>query len=163
MLSPQGMDFHWHCGSKSDFGGLTNEVIGWGRNDLRQIEIPAEAKSGIVAISAGSDHALAVRADGKVIAWGNNSFGQINVPPTLTDVYAVSAGNGFSLALKRDGSVVGWGSNSAGQLNIPVVKNAVAIAAGSLNSVVGLRTGAVIVTGASAMGARVTRTPTRGR
>lgn len=144
-------------------GVMTGEVIGWGRNNNHQIDIPVTAKAGIIAISAGADHALAVRDDGKVIAWGANAYGQINVPPSLTDVYAVSAGNGFSLALKRDGSVVGWGANTAGQLNFPVVKNAIAIAAGSLNSTIGLRTGAVIVTGASAMGARETRTPTRGR
>ncbi|MFM2031855.1 MAG: hypothetical protein RLZZ297_620 [Chloroflexota bacterium] len=144
-------------------GGVTTEVIGWGRNDLHQVDIPAAAKSDIIAVSAGIDHGLAVRADGKVVAWGNNTYGQTRVPPWLTDVYAVSAGNGFSLALRRDGSVVGWGGNSYGQLNIPVVKNAVAIGAGMLNSVIGLRTGAVIVTGSSALGARITRTPTRGR
>ena len=33
-----------------------------------------------VVVSAGSNHALALTADGKIEAWGSNNEGQITVP-----------------------------------------------------------------------------------
>src|SRR5262249_13854234 len=66
----------------------------------------------VVAIAAGSNHSLAVRADGTVWAWGDNSYGQLGpgaadtlstrpVQVTgLADVTAVAAGEGHNLALR---------------------------------------------------------------
>ncbi len=138
----------------------SGKVIGWGKNTAGQVSIPSTAGSHIVGISAGTNHALALRDTGTVIGWGNNSIQQAIPPPGLKDVYAISAGNGFSLALKRNGSVVGWGQKSQGQLSIPVTNNAVSIAAGQFNSVIGLRNGSVLVVGSAAIR---TRTPTRTR
>jgi alpha-tubulin suppressor-like RCC1 family protein len=141
----------------------TGQVIGWGKKSTGQVSIPPAARSHVVGISAGNDHALAVTDTGTVVAWGSNSAEQIETPLGLKDVYMISAGNGFSLALKRNGSVVGWGQNSQGQLSIPVTNNAVSIAAGQLNSVIGLRNGSVLVLGSAALNAQKTRTPTRTR
>ena len=141
----------------------SGEVVAWGANTVGQIAVPVAARNKVIAITAGNDHALALSESGMVTGWGNNSAGQAKVPVGLTDVYAISAGNGFSLALKRNGSVVGWGRNSNGQLSIPVTNNAVSIAAGQLNSVIGLRTGSVLVLGSAALDAKITRTPTRSR
>ena len=141
----------------------SGEVVGWGTKPQSPITIPSAAKKDIVAISAGIDHALALTATGKVIGWGVNTYGQAAPPTSLSDVIAISAGNGFSLALKRNGTVVGWGKNVDGQINIPAITNAISIAAGHLNSVIGLRNGSVIVLGSAALDAKVTRTPTRTR
>jgi alpha-tubulin suppressor-like RCC1 family protein len=83
--------------------------------------------TGVVAISAGSSHSLAVKSDGTVWAWGSNYYGElgdgtINDSSTPVQVYglsgitAVAAGYDHSLALKSDGTVWAWGYGSYGQL-----------------------------------------------
>ncbi len=39
----------------------------------------------MVAVAAGWEHCLALRADGSVVAWGDNSYGQSNVPASATE------------------------------------------------------------------------------
>jgi len=140
-------------------------VWAWGENGSHQLgtggttdsTVPVRVKgpggvgflSGMVAITAGSDHGLAVRSDGTVWSWGYNADGQlgdgtINDRSTpvqvkdstgggfLTRVIAVASGSvqgsSHSLALTSDGSVLAWGDNTYGQLgdgtttqrNIPV-------------------------------------------
>ncbi len=83
--------------------------------------------SGVTAIAAGSDHALAV-VNGAVKAWGRNQFGQLgngsaseyNATPTTVQgltggATAVAAGSAHSLALVS-GGLKGWGYNYYGQL-----------------------------------------------
>jgi hypothetical protein len=83
--------------------------------------------SGVQAVSAGDDFALALMRNGTVMAWGDNSDGQLgngtttdsDVPVTvsgLMNVEAVSAGGAHSLALLTNGTVMAWGDNSDGQL-----------------------------------------------
>jgi hypothetical protein len=86
------------------------EVVAWGSNNFGQITIPASATN-IVAITAGYNHSLVLRADGTVVAWGDNSFGQCNVPSNLSGVVAIAAGYYQSLALKSDGHITAWGTN----------------------------------------------------
>lgn len=94
----------------------------------------------IVAISAGDNHALALRDDGTVWAWGGNTYGQIgdNGTSTTERAYAVqvhagatntanpglglagaisiAAAQDHSLAVLSDGRVVGWGQASYGRI-----------------------------------------------
>ena len=86
----------------------------------------------VVAIAGGTDHNLALCADGTLAAWGANTYGQLgnnslasSTVPVLVSaggvlagksVTAISAGGTLSLALCSDGTVAAWGLNSNGQL-----------------------------------------------
>ncbi|MDP1619401.1 MAG: RCC1 repeat-containing protein, partial [bacterium] len=84
-------------------------------------------------VTAGFDHACALKIDGSVNCWGYNPYGQLgdnttvnkNVPVqvvdadgtgSLTDVNEITAGMDYVCALKNDGSVFCWGYNVHGQL-----------------------------------------------
>jgi alpha-tubulin suppressor-like RCC1 family protein len=106
------------------WGTNTNGQLGLGstggtHNSPSQIT----STSGFVAISAGTNHVVAVKGNGTVWAWGINSNGQLGdgsttmrTSPvqvnTLTNVVAVSAGQYHSLALKADGTVWAWGTDN---------------------------------------------------
>jgi len=89
--------------------------------------------TGVVSISVGLQHYIALKSDGTVLAWGQNNYGQLgngsisysSAPvqvktsvggPPLTGIVAVAAGHTHSLALKSDGTVWAWGNNQSGQL-----------------------------------------------
>ncbi len=96
--------------------------------------------TGVTAISAGADDALALLSNSTVVAWGENGFGQLgdgsetnryapvpvcavgksscsNAGGELTGVAEISAGTTHSLArMSSNSSVVAWGWNLYGQL-----------------------------------------------
>jgi len=96
---------------------------------------PVEVKAlpeKVTAISAGSDHILALLKGGRVFAWAEDTFGQLGNGTTefsavsapvevlgLTDkVTSISAGDGASYAILSSGKVMAWGLNATGQLGI---------------------------------------------
>jgi alpha-tubulin suppressor-like RCC1 family protein len=123
-------------------------VMAWGYDNFGQLgsgagtsggcgcvdhPVAVSGLSGVVAISAGDSHSLALLIDGRVAAWGENSYGQLGtgspttappncycLPPTVVDglagVRAVSAGGYTSMALLGDGSARAWGENFYGQI-----------------------------------------------
>lgn len=97
-------------------------VPGSGGDEPFRVPFPATVSglTGVKAVSAGHDFALALMNDGTVKAWGRNAFGQIGdevisdsatpIPIAgLDNVAAVSAGIGYAMALRRDGTVRVWG------------------------------------------------------
>src|ERR671922_136910 len=97
----------------------TCTVVGWGKNTNGQATPPA-VLSDVVAISAGTNHSLALKSDGTVVGWGSSfGLGAETPPAGLSGVVAISAEAVHSLALKSDGTVVGWGSNSSGETTPP--------------------------------------------
>lgn len=122
-------------------------VYAWGTNFTGQVGIGTAAASLVpvavsqgdipvgtrfVQVAAGSDHSLALAADGTLYAWGFNSNGQVGdnttinrTAPVAVSLGAASVGTRFvrvvggqfhSLALAADGTLYGWGLNSNGQL-----------------------------------------------
>jgi len=123
-------------------------VWAWGANDggqlgdtsLKDRATPVQVKGlggngvliDIVAIAAGGQTSLALRADGTVWSWGVNDKGQLgnnvatkySTTPVqvkaqrgdLPGMKAIAAGSAHCLALKADGIVWAWGWNSHGQL-----------------------------------------------
>lgn len=77
---------------------------------------------GVVAISAGNNHSLALLGDSTVRAWGSNKHGQIGdktytnrdrpiAVPGVRNVVAIAAGGYRSVAVLADGTVMEWGAN----------------------------------------------------
>ncbi|MCE5263077.1 MAG: Ig-like domain repeat protein [Deltaproteobacteria bacterium] len=130
-------------------------VWAWGNNYFGELgngtftdsTVPVKVKdptgqgflTGIVSISAGYGHSLALDQNGKVYGWGSNDAGQLGVDPTVPPamdrynlpqeiifspgvglIRAIAAGQQFSLALGHcpgdDGCVFSWGINEFGQL-----------------------------------------------
>lgn len=109
-------------------------VSAWGDNTFGQTSVPAAAKSGVAAISAGDFHTVALKTDGTVIAWGRGSEGQTDVPAGLSSVKAIAAGYDHTAALKMDGTIVAWGSNGNGQTTVPAAaRSGMASIAAGLN------------------------------
>ena len=81
-----------------------------------------------VAFGAGSQHVLAIKADGSLWAWGSNLYGQLGdgtfggsrLTPAQVGIdthwAALAGGNDYTVAIKSDGSLWAWGVNNSGQL-----------------------------------------------
>ena len=130
-------------------------VAAWGDDSLHQTDVPVAARSGIVAISAGGDFAMALTWDGKVVAWGDDFFGQTNVPAGLSNVKAISGGDAFALALESDGSVVAWGDDTYHQTEVPAAAQSgvVAVSAGDGFAVALKSDGSIVAWGNDTYGA----------
>jgi alpha-tubulin suppressor-like RCC1 family protein len=98
----------------------------------------------VVAVAAGTAHACALLADGKVRCWGGDVYRQLgdgvtsgsaavcnvlgeSVPceprativPGIDDAVKIAAGGATTCALRRGGEVVCWGLNESGELGHP--------------------------------------------
>jgi len=137
----------WDCHSlalKSD-----GTVWSWGSNEYGKlgdgtlidsytpIHVHGESDIGflneVIAISAGKNHSLALKANGTIFAWGSNgahalgdgtdidSYTPLKVHGIddigyLNDIIAIAAGFSFNLALKVNHSLLSWGYNLHGAL-----------------------------------------------
>ena len=122
-----------------------------------------------IAVAAGSDHSLALLADGTIKSWGSDYVGQLGDDAALVDqptpvdvvgidnAIAIAAGDYFSLALLSNGTIKSWGTDAYGELGndaefspdqpTPVdvvgIDNATTIAAGWKHSLAILSGGAI--------------------
>jgi alpha-tubulin suppressor-like RCC1 family protein len=110
----------------------TGTVIAWGQNYQGELGRgssgggeaggpgPVNELSGVIAISAGYDHSLALLSSRTIMAWGTGQNGELgnpveaesNVPVPVTGlrhVRAVAGGSSFSLAIARVGRPGGQG------------------------------------------------------
>lgn len=128
-------------------GFTMGTVVAWGSNTNGECNVPADLTNA-VAIAAGIEHSVALRADGTVEAWGADEYHQTDIPPGLSNVVAISSRGYHTLVLKSDGTVAAWGLNNTWQLEIPPdATNVVAIAAGGNHNMVLKADGTVEVWG----------------
>jgi alpha-tubulin suppressor-like RCC1 family protein len=113
-------------------------IMGWGDNSAGQITIPKNATD-IVAISAGGDHSLALRANGSLLAWGDNQQGKNKLPPNATNIVAIHDGLENCFAARADGTVIAWGLGRYGLTNVPPDATNVLALASSLTEAYALR------------------------
>jgi len=91
-------------------------VVGWGANTYDQavgysltnsdratgvVRIDGEVLSDVVAIAAGVDHSLALKADSTVVGWGSHV-----VPTGLSNIASIATGYNYSMGVKTDGTVI---------------------------------------------------------
>lgn len=116
--------------------GPTGSVVNYGATWDGLGDVPAG--NDFVAVEAGVDHSLALRADGTLAAWGlpsgANDYGQVTATPQEGGFSKIAAGDRFNVALKTDGTLVAWGRWSSGQTNVPMGDGFVAIAAGGAHA-----------------------------
>ena len=92
------------------------------------IDVPLQFRSpkqeaGVIylQVSAGFDHSLLLKNDGRVVAQGSNWFGECDIPETESGVIytQISGGYKYSLLLRSDGRVVACGLHGRRQRIIP--------------------------------------------
>lgn len=162
----------WGNNSKAQLGLGSNVPVGYSTAQ------PVPGLAGVLAVSAGGEHALALLSDGSVRSWGWETYGQTGLGrsahlmtphsiPGIAGVSTLAAGNQHSLAVLTNGSVMAWGQNFNGQLGLgssgagtsqPTpqllagLAGAAAVAAGAGHSLALLTSGAVATCGSNTVG-----------
>ena len=120
-------------------------AVMWGNTSNGRTNVPAAATN-LIALTAGADHSIALRADGAVVGWGLNTSGQTNPPASASNVVSIAAGYDHNLVLRNGGTLVAWGNSINGKTTIPAAAtNSIlsAIAAGTSHNLV-LRTNGTV-------------------
>ena len=120
LNTPAGAVWTWGINSSGQLGDNTNTA--------RRFPGAVSGMGTVVAVSAGSSHALALDDTGQVWAWGDNTYGQLGDASTtqrkvpvllgLTSVVRIAAGGHHSMALRSTGELYVWGRNTYGQLGL---------------------------------------------
>ena len=119
-LKKDGTVWAWGFNLEGQLGATTQALV-------QRTPIQVSGLSAITAIAVGSNHTLALDADGRVWSWGENDQGQLGDGNTthrtlaaevkgLGAVSEVAAGQDFSVVLTSSGQVYAWGRNDFGQL-----------------------------------------------
>ena len=143
-----GLDYDWseisasgnfslsikNDGSLWVWGSYPNAILGGNDTNVLFAFVPVQLGNDYdwSKISAGGQHALAIKTDGTLWGWGMSNLGQVGnglsscffCPPIFqqtpvqigsdNDWKQVNASNYISLAIKNDGTLWGWGDNTTG-------------------------------------------------
>jgi len=116
----------WSWGSNSS-GQLGVDTISYSRTPVSVLDGSDNPITGVIFVSAGGSHSLALSSNGSVLSWGRNSYGQLgdgtqnehSTPteiPELTNIDTVQAVGDSSFVINTAGELFSWGYNAQGQL-----------------------------------------------
>jgi hypothetical protein len=132
-----------------------SSFIYWGANSPEgRLNVPNNLSS-VIAMDAGFNHSVALKADGTVIAWGGNGGAEkiATVPASLSNVTEIDCGWAWTLARKSDGSLFAWGANDCRQVSsLPSGKDFVQISAGNMHGAALRADGTIVCWGRNDMG-----------
>ncbi|HEX4186627.1 MAG TPA: IPT/TIG domain-containing protein [Solirubrobacteraceae bacterium] len=95
---------------------------------LSAVPVQVSGLSGVTAIAAGAQHALALGSGGTLMAWGEDTYGELGngsfkarqdaavAVSGLSGATTITAGGQDSAALLASGSVMAWGVDKSGTL-----------------------------------------------
>ncbi len=115
------------------FGCNDQDQLGQGTSvTAAQVSTPGRVSVpyGIIQVSAGAAHGVALRNDGSVWAWGRNTEGQLGIDTTggapssvgvrvdrhVAGITQIATGFYHSMAIDSNGAVWNWGANTHGEL-----------------------------------------------
>lgn len=152
-LKRDGTVWAWGPNGRGELGPVRATcATRYARFPCSDVPVQVRGLGGVVSVSAGSGHALALKGDGTVWAWGSDDYGELGdgvsgtginraTParvPGLAHMRAIAAGTGSSLAVAGDGTVWAWGANihnredgtnnSSRPLRVPGLRDVVAVA-----------------------------------
>lgn len=129
--------------ASADLPGPAGSIVGWGDDfdSTRAVRTNIPTGNDFVAVSAGSEHAVALCQDGSLVAWGRNLEGQTDVPAG-NDFIDVQAGLTWSMALRSNGELVYWGTPTGN--SPPVVDDVIRWGGNTLSTYVVLERGFII-------------------
>jgi len=126
----------WGSNTKGELGINTRigpQTCGHTACSTSAVTIPG--LSGVIGVSVGYSHSMALLSNGTAMAWGGDSYGELGatgkelgsgqgqdrtyVPipvRALNNAIALSASDKYSTALLSDGTVMTWGRNIEGEL-----------------------------------------------
>ncbi len=123
-LKSSGEVISWEIPDRHEYINNSNQPIPY-------YPVPANAQSGVVAISMAQEHCLALKSSGEVVAWGRVAVASVPgmypgqnyleytnaeaiLPQEVANgVVAIAAGPHNGIAIKQDGSLVQWGKHVA--------------------------------------------------
>ncbi|MGB7220773.1 MAG: hypothetical protein WBD07_18380 [Vicinamibacterales bacterium] len=134
-LARDGTVWAWGAGGQGRLGNGPLPVINFktrtpGAMSFVPFPMRIPGLSDVIAVSAGTDHSLALLKDGTVLAWGGNKRGQLGDGTTvdratpvpvkgLGKVVAISASDVLSVVVLAGGTVWAWGGDGNGVLGRP--------------------------------------------
>ncbi len=143
----QFSDGDWLLAIYEDSNGQTHlEALG-NYADHPEVLGKVPTGTGWMKISAGNNHALALKSDGTLVTWGKNDFGQLNLPANITYGH-VKTGKDFSIGVSGNGTIYTSGIDTDNQVSgKPAGTGFIAVAAGSGTAAALTRNGTVVTWG----------------
>lgn len=124
----------------------------YGDGRLTRTQDFVQTATGVVAITAHTGHAIALKRTGDVVGTGGNIYGPVGRhglgdkavrwSRILSGARAIATGASHSVAIRQDGTLLAWG-DGRGPEPVPVLGEVMAVAAGARSTIALRRDGSL--------------------